>query len=70
MKEKTMRLEPEPMAAVFFDVDPEEEEEDMATSLKVSNGILNSPLMQTVFPISISAPTFLMQIPKYNSNHE
>ena len=49
MKEKDMRLEPEPMAAVFFDVDPEEEEEDMATSLKVSNGILNSPLMQTVF---------------------
>ena len=34
-KEKTMRVEPEPMAAVFFDVEAEEEEE-MATTIKVN----------------------------------
>ena len=39
-KEKTMRVEPEPMAAVFFDVEPEDEEE-MATSLKVMKRISN-----------------------------
>ena len=38
-KEKTMRVEPEPMAAVFFDVEPEEEE--MVTTIKVMKGILN-----------------------------
>lgn len=68
MKEKTLRLEPEPMAAVFFDVEPEEEE--MATGLKVANGIFNSLLMQIVFPSSTSDPTLLTQIPKYHTNHD
>ena len=70
LKEKTLRLEPEPMAAVFFDVEPEEEEEEMATGLKVANGIFNSLLMQKVFPSSTSDPTFLTQIPKYHTNHD
>ena len=43
-KEKTMRVEPEPMAAVFFDVEPEEEEE-MATTVKVIKGIMNELLL-------------------------
>ena len=34
-KEKTMRVEPEPMAAVFFDVEPDEEPVAPATNVKV-----------------------------------
>ena len=34
-KEKTMRVEPEPMAAVFFDVEPDEEPVVPATNVKV-----------------------------------
>ena len=47
-----MRVEPEPMAAVFFDVEPEEEEE-MATTVKVIKGIMNELLLPSLnqYPI-------------------
>ena len=43
-----MRVEPEPMAAVFFDVEPEDEEE-MATSLKVMKRISELFLGRIIF---------------------
>ena len=54
-KEKIMRVEPEPMAAVFFDVEPEEVDE-MASTLKVmipSDRNLDCPsvlLLKEYFP--------------------